>query len=136
MKIAIVGSMSFAKDILEVKKELEKNGHNVSIPPDTYDCVNRPDLSDNLDFVLKHDLLKKCLRRVEENDAVLVLNHEKNNIKGYIGGASLMEIGVAYHLNKKIYILNSLPDESELKYICEIKQAKPIILSGDLNKIE
>ncbi len=136
MKISIISSMYFAKRVLEIEGELKTRGHKVTIPLDTYDCIDKPELSDDLDFTLKHNLLMKAFKRIKESDAILVINEEKNGIKGYIGGATLMEIAVAYYLNKKIYILNKLPDESELPYICEVKQVKPIILNGDLDLIK
>ena len=46
-----------------------------------------------------------------------------------------MEIAVARHLDKKIYLLNNIPDEKNLKYSLEIKLAKPIVLNNDLTKI-
>ena len=113
MKVAIISSMYFAKEILRVKEELEKRGHEVTVPLDTYDCLDNPEISDDSDFATKHNLLMKGFKRTENSDAILVINCEKNSIEGYIGGASLMEIGVAYYLNKKIYILNKLPKESE-----------------------
>ncbi len=56
-------------------------------------------------------------------------------MNGYIGGATLTELGVARHLDKKIFILHDLPTENELRYVLEIKIMKPIILNGDLNNI-
>jgi len=46
-----------------------------------------------------------------------------------------MEIGLAYYLNKKIFILHPLPSVDVLRYILEIEHMKPIIISGDLAKI-
>jgi hypothetical protein len=135
MKISIVSSMDFAEKIIEIKRNLEKLNHHICIPPDTYECLDNPNLNMDLDFLIQEDLLMKCFNRVCDNEAILVLNYQKGNIKGYVGGASLMEIGVAYFLKKKIYILNDLPNESDLRYVCEIKQCKPIILKGNLNLI-
>jgi len=73
------------------------------------------------------------LKKVAWSDAVLVINYDKNGIKGYIGGNTLMEIGLAFFLKKKIYLLNKIP---ELSYKEEILGVKPIIISGDLTKIK
>ena len=127
--------MSFARDILKIKEQLENDNHIVSIPPDTYDSLEKPDLNMDLDFCIQNDLLMRCFQRVQQNDAILVLNYEKNGVEGYIGGASLMEIAIAYYLRKKIFILNELPSELDLRYVCEIKQAKPIILDGNLKNL-
>lgn len=41
-------------------------------------------------------------------------------------------MGFAYVLKKKIFLLNPIP---ELSYSDEIKAMKPIVLDGDLKKI-
>lgn len=135
MNINIVSSMAFPEKILEVKKYLEDKGHSVSIPPDTYSCLEKPKNPTTLKYCIENNLLRRCFERIKDNDAILVLNYEKNKIEGYVGGASLMEIGVAYLLGKKIFILNTLPEISDLKYVGEILQTNPTILNGDLNKI-
>ncbi len=135
MKITIVSSMTFAKEIVQSKEYLEKKWHTVWFPPNTYSCLDDMENSTTLEFCIKNNLLAKCFERIEKHDAILVLNYEKNWIKWYVWGASLMEIWIAYYLKKKIFILNQLPSENDLKYVWEIYQAKPIILSGNLDLI-
>lgn len=135
MKITISGSMTFAKQMLEAQKFLEKSGHAVYVPVDAELCVKAPELSDSLEHCQTFsdiDLDKDHFNKIAESDAILVLNYPKNDINGYIGGATLMEIGVARHLDKKIFILHDLPPEDVIKYSLEIKLAKPIILNGDI----
>lgn len=69
---------------------------------------------------------------IGKNDAILVLNNEKNEISGYIGGNSLIEMGFAIVLNKKIFLLNDIPN---IGYSDEIEAMKPIILKGNLEEI-
>ena len=64
---------------------------------------------------------------------MLVLNYDKNDVKNYIGGNALMEIGFAYVLNKKIFLLNPIPDIPYYK--TEIESVRPIIINGDLGNI-
>ena len=78
------------------------------------------------------DLIKRHYNLVKEADAILVLNEEKKGIKNYIGGNTFLEIGFAHILDKKIYLLNPIP---EIAYSDEIKAVSPIILYGDLTKI-
>ena len=52
---------------------------------------------------------------------------------GYVGGNTLIEIGLAFYLKKKIYILNNV--SSEISYKQEIMGMSPVFLNGDLNKI-
>jgi hypothetical protein len=141
MKIMICGSMHFAKEMLEAKSELEKAGHKVIMPGDVHNCVVDPNLKDEpgknyereLRQCIERDLLKDGLRKIEESDAVLFLNKDKNDIAGYMGASGLMELGVATYLNKKIFLLNEV--DKNQKYAIEINLIQPIILNGDLNKI-
>ena len=78
------------------------------------------------------DFIKRYFREISNSDAILVVNVDKNGIKNYVGGNTLMEIGFAYVLDKKIYLLNGIPD---ISYKDEIVATRPIILNGDLTRI-
>ena len=128
--------MHFAKEMLEAQAILEKLGHKAIVPIDVIDCLENGELNMDWEHCQKYkDIDKDHFDKVADSDAIIVLNYPKNNITGYIGGATLMEIAIARHLNKKIFLLHELPPESELRYAFEIKYAKPIILNGDLTKI-
>jgi len=82
----------------------------------------------------KYDLIRKHYNKIKESDAILVINNKKNETENYIGANTLIEIAFAYILDKKIYLLNDLP---EFDYLLEeVKAMEPIILNGDLRKIE
>jgi len=127
--------MHFAKEMLEVQKLLEELGHEAIIPLDTHDCLKNPELNSNLEWGMNLNIDKDHFNKIESSDAILVLNYPKNNIKGYIGGSSLMEIAVARHFDKKIFILHDLPNEDQVRYALEIKVTRPIILNGDISNI-
>lgn len=140
MKITICGSMSFAKEMWEISRQLEGNGHRVFLP----DCINEfmeggkmvvnSQGREKADFKKKHDLIRKHYQNIKESQAILVINKEKKNIKNYIGANTLIEMGFAHCLDKKIYLLNDLP---EFDYLLEeVKAMEPIILNRDLSKIE
>jgi len=135
MKLMICGSMFFSKEMLQTKNRLEELGHQVMVPSDVNECLVNPELNMNLDYCIQNDIDKKDFNQVEKSDGIVVLNYDRNNIKGYIGGATLMEIGLARHFNKKIFLLFNPPKEEDLRYSLEIKTTKPIILNGDLTKI-
>jgi hypothetical protein len=135
MKITICGSMYFAKEMLEIKAKLEEMGHTISVPSDIYDCLKRPELSMDLKHCFETNVQKECFDSIVKNDAILVLNYKKNGIEGYVGGATLMEIGIAQALNKKIFLIYPPPRVEDLRYSIEIQLAKPIILNGNLNSI-
>ena len=67
------------------------------------------------------------------SDAILVLNFDKRDIKNYVGGNTLMEIGFAHVNDKKIFLLNPIPED--VSYVDEIKAMVDNILEDDLNKI-
>ncbi|MFO8016846.1 MAG: hypothetical protein R6U32_07125 [Candidatus Woesearchaeota archaeon] len=135
MKIMICGSMHFARDMLEAKQELENLGHEAMVPDDTHECVENPDLNMDFEHCMRTQIDKKCFDKIAESDAILVLNHPKNGIEGYVGGATLMEIGLARHLNKRIFMMNELPADEELRYALEIRITEPVILNGNLSRI-
>ena len=140
MRIMICGSMTFASEIKDTKKRLESLGHVVFIPPDTELHVKDPGLVDNLDSNHKHalenDIMRKSFNLVAQVDAILVLNHLKNDVSGYIGTSSLMEIGLAYYLKKKIFLLNKIPNPQDARWAHEISIMKAVIIDGDLSKVE
>jgi nucleoside 2-deoxyribosyltransferase len=131
--------MTFAKKMLEAKKKLEKMGHVVNLPPDAREVtdgkINHDDLDADYEHCVKNDIIKRQFDFIDKSDAVLVLNYNKNDTNGYIGTSSLMEIGVAHHLGKKIFLLNPIPHHSEHRWVHEVRIIQPIILNGDLDKI-
>jgi len=136
----ICGSMTFAKEMVETKSTLEKLGHTVLLPCDAETHVNNPALIDDLAADAQHlkdnDVLRKCFQRVAESEAVLFLNHKKNGISGYIGTSSLMEMGIAYHLGKKLFLLNETPTPKQARWAHEVQVMNPFVLDGKLNLIK
>ena len=147
MKITICGSMAFYQEMLDIKKELENKGHQVKMPPTEVEDQNgnkvhikdyykiRKQAKDDEQWVWdkKSEAIMWHFDKIDWGDSVLILNYDKNNIKGYIGGNTLMEIGIAFFLKKKIYLLNPI---LEISYKEEILGTKPIVLAGDLSKIK
>jgi hypothetical protein len=140
MKIMIIGSMAFAKKMLEVKNKLEELGHVAEVPPDIEDHLSNSKLVDNLEENVSHciktNIIKKSYDVVVKSDAVLVINGNRKNIKGYIGTSALMEIGIAYFFNKKIFILNPLPSWEKQRWVHELTIMQVVILDGDFSKIK
>ncbi|MFH1575883.1 MAG: hypothetical protein ABIB55_02995 [Candidatus Nealsonbacteria bacterium] len=146
MKITLCGSIAFYNGMLKTKTNLEKIGHEVELPPSQVEDGDgnqipaseyykiRKISSDNDGWVWdrKEWAIRKHFNKIASSDAILVTNYEKNSVKGYVGGNTLMEIGLAFYLKKKIYLLNEIP---ELSYKEEILGVKPVIINGDLGKI-
>ena len=86
------------------------------------------------DFHKKAVLMRGHFDEVVKADAVLVVNDDKNGIVGYIGPNVLMEMGLAFHLKKPIYVLNDI--ESSMPVYEEVMGMGSMILHGDLNQIK
>jgi len=146
MKITICGSIAFQDEILFLKEKLEELGHEIKMWPsevkdekgqlipvqEYYKIRHVAKESEKWVWDRKAEAVLRHFDKVAWSDAILVANYDKNNIKGHIGGNTLMEMGLALFLKKKIYLLNEIP---ELSYKEEILGVKPIILNGDLHKI-
>ncbi len=135
----ISGSMTHTKDMLELEKSLEIMGHDVVPPVGTDIHLEDPffqdDLERNLKASIHTDILRKNFDQLAKQDALLVFNKSKNNIKGYMGTAMLMELAVAYFLGKKIFILYDIPHFNDHRWAHEVNIMQPIFLHGDLEKI-
>ena len=137
MKIMIIGSMTFAREMLEVQKQLQEGGHSVEVPCDTglhvEDPLLRDDLARDKVHVMGNNVMHRCFDLIADSDAVLVLNHKHKGVEGYIGASTLMEIGLAGYLRKKIFILN--PIEQGQRYQHEVDVLGGVIINGDLQAI-
>jgi len=137
MKIGIIGSMQFTEKILEVRDELIKLGHNAFVTDLHKALVGKTDEEkEKIKLHQKYnmDAIREFWRAMQGADAVLVLNYDKNGIKNYIGGNTLMEIGFAHVLNQKIFLVNPIPKIPYYK--TEIEAVKPVILNGNLSLIK
>lgn len=139
MKIVICGSMAFAKEMVKVKNQLDELGHDAKLPHGTEPHLTDKDfvekLDENYEYCIKNNVMKKCFDQIAGSDAILVLNLTRNGISGYIGVSVLMEMGVAHHLNKKIFLFNKIPHYKNQRWAHEVSIMQPLILSGDLSKI-
>lgn len=146
MKITLCGSIAFIDEMDAVRKRLEEMGHEVKLPPleiadesgkmipvKEYYAM-RKTAADDYEWVWKKkaEAMHWHFDKVAWSDAILVLNEDKNGIASYIGANTLLEMGLAFHLNKAIYLLKSIP---EVSYKEEILGMWPIVLDGDFSRI-
>lgn len=137
MKIGIAASMQFSKKLVEIKNKLKEQGHETFASEFAESMMGKTDEEkEEMKLHQKYNLdaIRKFWNKMQDADALLVLNYDKNGIKNYMGGNTLMEIGFAHVLNQKILLLNPIPDIPYYK--TEIKAVKPIILNGDLSLIK
>lgn len=135
MKIFIICSKRFYGQISEIQTKLEKAGHILTLP----NCYDDPTTEERYRALgpeehtkWKSAMIDKSENTIRNNDAVLVLNFDKEGMKNYIGGATFLEMYDAYRLGKKVYLYNDVP-EGILHD--EIKGFDPIVINEDLAKI-
>jgi hypothetical protein len=143
MIITICSSLYFAKEIGEVAEKLGELGHEVFVPSTAEQIlsgqINISDIEKEKesglasDRTIKNNAIIRHYKKIEKSEAILVLNYEKKGVKNYIGGNTFLETGFAFVLNKKIFLLNPIP---EVNYSDEIIAMQPIILNGDLDNIK
>ena len=142
MKIAICASLDFTNEIIDIAKQLTEQGHEVIIPKTSEMVLNKEVTIEKIleekengeisERAIRQNSIRYYFEIIKKVDAILVLNFNKKGIKDYIGGNVFLEMGFAHVLDKKIFLLNEIPN---MPYKDEIRTMQPIVLSGDLTKI-
>ena len=138
MKIAICGSMSFWKEMLEAAAALERAGHMVVLSESVHamrdgQYVVASSIAEDAERKRAHNLIYKHYEKIRASDVALVLNYTKSGVEHYIGGNTFLEIGFAHVLGKKIFLLNPIPKIPLIE--SEVLGMQPIVLHGDLTKL-
>lgn len=136
--IFLAASMNFYKELVRIEGELVTLGFDVVIPVSAIDMKKRNDFEvSHFKGVMTDEERSACIRTNFDNiknvDAILVINNEKNGVKGYIGANVLMEIAFGYYFHKKIFILNPIPEGAG--YQEELKIFGATIINGKLEDI-
>lgn len=135
MKIFIICSKAFYKDIPPIKERLEAKGHEIFLP-NSYGHEEAEQEAWNLGekehAEFKARMFKMSAEKIKSMDAVVTLNFDKNGKKNYIGGATFIELYEAFMADKKIYLYNDIP---EGMLYDEISGFSPVILHGNLDLI-
>jgi nucleoside 2-deoxyribosyltransferase len=141
--IVVCSSAAFYKHVNEIADELRALGFNVEVPATAehmkkaanYDVMRiktwfeKPE-----DLHLKHNLAMQHFEKVAKGDAVLILNDDKPGKPTYIGPNTMMEWGLAYYLEKPVFLFNSVGrDHNAYEEALGMTKA---ILNGDLSKIK
>ncbi len=137
MRIGIIGSMQFTERMLELCDELGRLGHVAFVTDLHHTLVGKS--GEEKEVIKLHnknerDAIRVFWRAMQGADAVLVLNLDKNGIEHYIGGNTFLEIGFAHVLDQKIFLYNPIPDIPY--YRTEIEAMRPIVIDGDLKKVQ
>lgn len=142
MTIAICGSLDFTHEMDRLRLDLIKLGFEVHIPIssekilrgelDLGSIKKEKEAGMFAERAIQNDSIRAYWEIVKNADAVLIANFDKKGIVNYVGGNTFLEMGFAHVLNKKLYLLNGIPD---MGYTDEIKAMQPIVLNGELEKI-
>lgn len=135
MKIFICCSKTFYSHIPPIQKTLEDAGHIITLP-NSYD---HPSKESEMHAVgakehseWKASMLRLQIEKIQNNDAILVLNFKKNDQENYIGGATFLEMFKAFELGKKLFLYNQIPDGILRD---EILAFDPILIYQDLTLV-
>ncbi len=148
MKITLCGSIAFIDEMKEIGRTLEALGHEVKMPPLTIRNEHNQEISvkeyyaqrknasvsekDVWLWQKKGELIKEHFVKVAWSEAILVLNYEKNGVSGYVGANTLLEMGLAFYLDKPIYLLFPVPNSA---YKEEIWGMHPVVIDNDLTRL-
>jgi len=135
MKIVICGSIKFFEQMVEIQRRLEDLGHAVLMPVkfEGVDYWGENNQS-RVEAKRKFGAISRHFDKIKKAEAILVVNLDKNEIKNYIGANTFLEIGFAYYLKKKIFLLNPIPEQGYIED--EIQTVEPTVLNGNLGGIK
>ena len=140
--LTICSSAAFYEEVMRFKDIFEAKGIHTLVPENAETMRAKQDFDishyktwyeNDADYVEKTRLMRGHFDKVAEGDVTLVVNNEKHGVENYIGGKALMEMSLAFYLNKPIYLLNDIPEDSS--FVEEIKGMKVISLHGDIDPL-
>jgi hypothetical protein len=140
MKILIICSTSFYDRIDSIMNTLKEKGHTV-ITPNCYDnpvtSEDNQKKSDEEYYAFFKEMYIESREKIADIDAVLVLNYTKvkngKEYENYIGTSTFLEMYEAFMQNKKIFVMNNLPDNMLYD---DLKGMNPIIINGDIDMVK
>ena len=136
MKIFICASKHNYGHVANIKIELERIGHHITVPNSYGEPMKEEEIK--MLGVEEHKKWKGSMIRLQKekvnlNDCILVLNFEKNGQPNYIGGATFLEIYQAFDTGKRIYLYNPIPDSN---FKDELIGMGVEVINGDLKTIK
>ncbi len=130
-RIVICGSMSFYGDMLDIQNSFKGNGIP-SIVPEAEDQYTAG-LSEDDFAAFKRRVSFQYLKKIRalETVAILAVNRDKHGIPDYIGPNTFAEIAIAFAQQKKLFLLQGVPND----YVDELQAWGIISLDGSLSGI-
>ncbi len=135
MKITLCGSSAFVKDMKEAADYLAEKGFECLLPEPLIseeDYAKENSMEKLLE--MKPVFFRRHFKKIEDSDAILVINKKRKGFEGYLGSNTLMEISIAFYLGKKIFLLN--PIQKDHPHYEELVGLNSAVLDGDLSKLK
>ena len=146
MRITLCGSVFFYEEMLTLRQELQAHGHEVRLPSAAvigqagepvpvgeHDAQRKAaGVLDGWVWKRKAEAMRNHFEKVAWSDGILVLNLKKNSVAGYIGSNTFLEMGLAFHLRKLIFLWCEIP---QMPCREEILGMSPLVVSTDLSLI-
>jgi len=120
------------RDYYDLKKQMVSKKPLTSPLTPLYE-LERGTVQDDFFWLNHTERIKNHFNKVEWAEAILVTNYPKNDIEHYIGPNTLMEMGLAFHLDKKIFLLHPIP---EVAWKEEILGMRPVAINNNLALIK
>ena len=138
MKVYVAASSSFWDKLPAIKEKLESLGHEIVLPSSVEDPEIEERTWQEEGNAAHAKLIRELFEDSEErigkwSDAIYLLNYDKHNVSGYVGGAALIELYIAHREHKKIFLEN---DVFPGPMYDEIMGFDPVFVHGDLTKIK
>lgn len=132
MRIVLSGSMRREADIIAVAQALTGRGHRVHVPVPTPPELDPTTLDDTALIALKADLVAEHLEAIRAAEALLVVNVDTHEARGYVGASALVELAFATALGVPAFMLHPLgPQPHRLDALA----LRPVVLDGDLARL-
>lgn len=137
MRITICGSITFYDEMIKLEQNLKKLGFTNVLRPVGVGGKEKEykaalGVVEDGQRKIDLDLINEHYRKILKSDCILVVNHEKKSIPGYVGGNTFLEMGFAFVTGKPIFMLNPIPD---MGYTSEMQAMQPIVINNDLKRI-
>jgi nucleoside 2-deoxyribosyltransferase len=148
--ITLCGSMTFKSEMKALADTLEAQGFTVTYPKPTEEEKNSgyarfTDYANSLGGIqnlkptdpvwsIKRDGILAYKETIEKTDVVLICNFDKGDKKNYIGQNTFLEMGYAFFLDKKLFVLQEPPYGDQK--VEEVLGMMPIFLNGDISNIK
>jgi nucleoside 2-deoxyribosyltransferase len=130
--VVLSGSMRFLEAMCEVGRALEARGHTVVLPEPTPTGIDPQRLRGEALVAFKAAFVAAHLRAIRAADAVLVVNVDAPEARGYVGPSALVELAFAVALGKRAYVLH---DVGEQPNRLEVLALRPTLLAGDVGAL-